>query len=173
MICPLLLLYAGTITANEVTVCDEKWEDANNVGLGCLWIEKLEKFSYVNAIKFCKNKNSRLIEIDSSKQMEFILDKLKPISDSVEWDKITNNVQVKSWYGGATETEEKNGIWTWTQSGKPLVLDSYVWGKDPKQPNNLWSDQKYYCFTISTGSNGNFYGNDCSNRGYYPLCQQM
>ena len=43
MIFPLLLISAGTLTANEVTVCDEKWKDTSHVDLGCLLFEKSVK----------------------------------------------------------------------------------------------------------------------------------
>ena len=83
------------------------------------------------------------------------------------WQKYSsNNYRWKAWWGGATDEVEED-TWIW-ESGKPLPLDSFVWGTG--EPNNN-NNQDYFCFIINDRSDPNFFGNDCRGVGF-PLCQQ-
>ena len=71
----------------EELVCNENWEDASNVGLGYLWFETSLRMNYGNAVTFCKDRNSSLIEINSPEQMNYAIQKLNNISEKVDWNK--------------------------------------------------------------------------------------
>ena len=129
--------------------------------------------TYEDAITFCMERNSRLIEIYTPEQMNFTKEKLMPLNGKVDWQ--TNwgePYHWKAWWGGATDKVDE-GTWIW-ESGKPLPLDSFVWGTQSDggfdEPNN-YGNQDYFCFTLNEKSDPNFYGNDCKGDGF-PLCQQ-
>ena len=166
LIMTLLISYIRFIrTSTYTSECDTSWIDASSVGLGCLWFDTSAK-SYAEATTFCENMDSSLIEIETPLQMNFTTEKLKTISETAEWQNF-QGYQWKAWWGGATD-EAKEGMWTWA-SGKPLSLDSFVWG--PGQPSNT-ENQDYFCFLIDKHYNKeNFIGNDCSGKNY-PLCQK-
>ena len=159
---------------NKHLGCNENWEDASNMGLGYLWFETTLKMNYGNAITFCKDKNSSLVEIDSPEQMNYTIMRLKVISENVDWEDYNiwyegeyYTYEWKGWWGGATEKEDNS--WLWTESGASLEFDSFVWGRDqPNDPNGL----NYFCFVINPAVD-NFYGNDKRyGSKNYPLCQQ-
>ena len=52
--------------------------------MGYLWFETSEWTNYDDAIKFCKNMNSSLIEIDSEEQFDYVANKLLTITENVE-----------------------------------------------------------------------------------------
>ena len=148
-------------TNNDVPICNKDWEDADNVGLGYLWIEKSQKMNYVDAKSFCENKNSSLIEIESEEQMNFITDKLKTVGESINQGQNGDML----WWGGATD-EEEEGTWKWTHSG--TSIQSFVWA--PGQPDNAHGGvEHYFCFWKRKG----YLGNDCQGSSeMFPLCQR-
>ena len=146
---------------NDVPICNKDWEDADNVGLGYLWIEKSQKMNYADAKTFCENKNANLIEIESQDQMNFIKVKLKSVSESMDPDQGGDIY----WWGGATDVEME-GTWKWTQSGR--TVDSYVWAEG--QPDSAHGGvENYFCFWNKKG----YLGNDCGGSlKTFPLCQR-
>ena len=100
--------------------------------------------NYGNAVTFCKDRNSSLIEINSPEQMNYAIQKLNNISEKVDWNKYYTyyTYKWKGWWGGATEKEDN--VWIWTESGTLLVSDSFVWG--PGQPNDH-DDLKLFWFS--------------------------
>ena len=108
-------------TNNDVPICNKDWEDAVNVNLGYLWIEKSQKMNYADAKIFCESKNANLIEIESQDQMNFIKVKLKSVSESMDPDQGGDIY----WWGGATDVEME-GTWKWTQSRRTFDRSSYV-----------------------------------------------
>ena len=131
--------------------------------------------NYGDAITFCMEKNSSLIEIDSLYQKDFIFDKFHKISGEVNWQLYNSGSRkYKAWWGGATD-EEQEGTWRWTQSGDPV--QNFMWGVG--EPNNHRDDEDYFCFfkavqVESEYDEAPFKGNDCSSSSMvgYPLCQQ-
>ena len=131
--------------------------------------------TYRQAETFCENRNMKLIEIESMKQWELLVDKLKSISDNVEWTEWgQTRLYYKGWWGGATD-EAEEGTWVWTQSGKPV--GNFTWFHD--QPDNGQS--------IENAAAENYFGlinwknwNNYDYRGHdvgpwfkmYPLCQR-
>ena len=148
---------------NDVPICNKDWEDADNVGLGYLWIEKSQKMNYADAKIFCESKNANLIEIESQDQMNFIKEKLKSVGESMDPDQRDDIY----WWGGATD-EDKEGTWKWTQSGKTFDTTSFVWAEG--QPNNAGGNgEDYFCFWNKRG----YLGNDCGGSlKTFPLRQR-
>ena len=104
--------------------------------------------------------------------MDFTTKKLMPLNGKVDWQTYANgNYRWKAWWGGATDEVEED-TWIWG-SGKPLPLDSFVWGTKSDEgydePNNI-NNQDYFCFTINDKSDPNFFGNDCRGSAFL-LCQ--
>ena len=60
--------------------CDEDWTDGNSVGLGYLWIERFTTCNYEEAVRYCGERHSHLIEIFTSEQMEFVVNKLMQLN---------------------------------------------------------------------------------------------
>ena len=172
------LTLAATFTVFQgaaASECTENWEDASDIGLGYLWFETSETMNYADAVTFCKDRDSRLIEIDSQEQLNFTMEKLLTISEDVAWQSFPEGVpwetplQYKAWWGGATDTVEE-GSWVWTQSGNPV--QDFIW--QSKQPNSKGGYQNYLCFEIKpsgdTPIGGNDFDHDSKN---FPLCQQQ
>ena len=114
--------------------------------MGYLWFETSERTNYDDVIKFCKNMNSSLIEIDSEEQFDYVANKLLTITEHVEGAE-----RSKVWWGGATDKDEE-GTWRWTQSGVTFDKDSYIWA--PGEPSNGGAnkDEHYFCFWRRNGS---------------------
>ena len=146
---------------NDVPICNKDWEDADNVNLGYLWIEKSQKMNYAEAKTFCEKMNASLIEIESEEQMNFITDKLKTVGKSINQGQNGDMF----WWGGATD-EEREGTWKWTQSGRTFDRSSYVWA--PGQPDNVGNGEDYFCFW----NKKDYLGNDCGPFETFPLCQR-
>ena len=160
------LLLNSVKTSTDGGECNETWVDASSVSLGYLWFDTSELKRYENAIKYCQDRNSRLIEIYTPEQMDFTTKKLMPLNGKVLWQALHNGYRWKAWWGGASD-KVKERTWFW-ESGKPLPLNSFIWGRG--EPND-YNNEDYFCFTINEESNPNFFGNDC--RGVaFPLCQQ-
>ena len=104
-----------THAVDEVLECNKDWEDANNVGLGYLWIDTSAKLNFTEAETFCMDKNSSLIEIDSEEQLSYIAKWLKDVSEVQ--DVLPDRDGSIHWWGGATDVQEE-GTWKWTQSGR-------------------------------------------------------
>ena len=157
----LLAYLANSVRSNnDVPICNKDWEDADNVSLGYLWIEKSQKMNYTDAKSFCENKNANLIEIESQQQMDFITEKLTTVGISMQSQDIF-------WWGGATD-EEEEGTWKWTQSGATFDSSSFVWAVG--QPDNAHGGvEHYFCFWNKEG----YLGNDCGGSlETFPLCQR-
>ena len=127
---------------------------------------------YEEAISFCKAKHSSLVEIESPEQIDFITEKLKSISNKVEWQYWSNggsSGQWKAWWGGATDKDHENK-WKWTIS--KVTIQDFVWGDgEPNDNNGNGDGEDFFCFII-TSEESDYYGNDCSGSMNYPLCQQ-
>ena len=61
----------------------------------------------------------QLIEIESPEQWELLVNKLKSISDNVDWQTEEYGYEIRGWWAGATD-EAEEGTWVWTQSGKSV-----------------------------------------------------
>ena len=167
----LSFLVAIMSNINGVISCDENWTNATDVGLGYLWFDTSETIDYAAAKRFCRKKNSSLVELETSRQFDFIKMKLKILAEGIDWSYYCYTWRLKKWYAGATEVRE--GTWMWTQSEEIFTSENFIWGKD--QPNDFcYTDQKYLCFSISR-STGNIFGDDCTgdkDNKAYPLCQK-
>ena len=164
ILCFTFVALSSPVSASD---CNDDWEDASDVGLGYLWFETSETMTYGSAVTFCENRNSKLIEIDSYKQMSYIVHKLRTAS-SDWWTSAWGTL----WWGGATDRAQE-GAWRWTQSG--AAVQNFVWRVG--EPNNKGGYEDYFCFFKSyhdyDGSEDSFFGNDCSYSSEgYPLCQQ-
>ena len=152
--------------------CDDDWEDGSKVDLGKLWFETSEKLTYSEAVTFCENRNSQLIEIDSPEQWAFVNNKLKSISSGdVEWTQWQwdKTLYYRGWWAGATD-EAEEGTWVWTESGNPV--GNFTWGDG--QPDNSRGSENYFSLIIWRNWDSlDYQGQDVN--GFiklYPLCQQ-
>ena len=94
--------------------CDIGWIDGDLVQLGCLLFGK-EKMNWTQAVTFCEEKRSRLVEIHSTNQKLFITGYIRIIND-------INNAKI-SWWTGGTVSEMQD--WVWAQSRLPV--QEFVW----------------------------------------------
>ena len=94
--------------------CDIGWIDGDLVQLGCLLFGK-EKMNWTQAVTFCEEKRSRLVEIHSTNQKLFITGYIRIIND-------INNAKI-SWWTGGTVSETQD--WVWAQSRLPV--QEFVW----------------------------------------------
>ena len=82
-----------------------------------------QKFNYADAMKFCKDRNSRLIEIDTREQMQAVAAELKRVVDTGSLEPLcfkgcpdcANECYTAFWTGGSDEAQE--GTWVWNSSG--------------------------------------------------------
>ena len=88
---------------------DIGWVDGESVNLGCLLFLKISK-KYSVAKKYCTQNDAHLVEIFSSKQMDFLVRKLKSLDEG-------NRTY---WWGGATDGQEE-GAWQWNLAGTKVV----------------------------------------------------
>ena len=149
----------------EATESGQGWEDGRHVGLGYLWFEKEAQLTHAEAVSFCKVKerNSRLVEIHSQAQLDFVVNTLKIISHDVKVFPLGYS-HAKGWWGGATD-KDREGYWIWEESRRPV--QSFVWATNPQQPNSH-GDEDYFCFLDWSG----FTGHDAAGtHKMYPLCQ--
>ena len=172
----LLQLYNSTLLCffrcdGSKSDCDHKWKDGTTLDLEKLWFETSKKLFYLDAISFCENRNMQLIEIKSQGQWELVVNKLKSISENVEWTEWgQTGLYYKGWWGGATD-EAEEGTWVWTQSGKPV--GNFTWAED--QPDNHGNGGEDYFGIINwkEWNHNDFEGSDLPGRfRLYPLCQQ-
>ena len=92
------------------------WEDAQNVDLGYLWFEKSTPRHHRNALDFCKDKDSFLVEIFNPTQTLFLEGRILNIDAS----------HTKWWTGGKYQRETKE--WIWMNSSQPV--GNFVWFRD-------------------------------------------
>ena len=64
-----------TVTA-ALDPCPEGWDDVRGLGLGCLYFE-FTGMTFHSANKFCYKKNSHMVEVYDSIQMDFIVTRLQ------------------------------------------------------------------------------------------------
>ena len=124
----ICLLYVSSVTSS-LPVCNYDYEDASDLGMGSVLFRKTQKMNYQNADKYCKSKQSKLLEIDEEggdAQMTHVSQKLRDLG-------MDPNDRPVTWCAGATE-ENTEGVWrwTWTQSGK--MVGEFVWGSN--EPGN-------------------------------------
>ena len=82
-----------------------------------------QKFNYADAMKFCKDRNSRLIEIDTREQMKAVAAKLQRVVDTGSLEPhcfkgcpgCRNECYTAFWTGASDEAQE--GTWVWSSSG--------------------------------------------------------
>ena len=143
-----------------------------------LLFETSEKISFHEAAKFCENRNLQLIEINSADQLKIIVNKLKTISDDVEWTywglSGHTALSYRGWWAGATD-EAEEGTWVWTQSGNPV--GNFIWFDN--QPDNAGGgnggEGEDYLGLINWRNWGNYdyRGHDVNGVfKLHPLCQQ-
>ena len=137
------------------------WEDGRDVGLGYLWFEKEAQLTHAEAVSFCKMRNSRLVEIHSQAQLDFVINTLKIRSKNARVFKLGYS-HAKGWWGGASD-KDMEGTWLWEESRKPVR--KFVWGS--KQPNSH-GNEDYFAFLDWTGLKGN---DVAGTHKMYPLCQ--
>ena len=142
--------------------CAFGWIDGRSLDLGCVYIANLTvAMNYSLSVEFCEKIGSRLIEVHTNEQMDFVKNMLKPYGSKV-------------WWGGATYSEAKKN-WYWTDSGT-LVAD-FVWA--PGMPRNNGSrtiKDGYICFNGLNGYQADFKAWDCYDGPGtlvpFPLCQK-
>ena len=82
-----------------------------------------QKFNYADAMKFCKDRNSRLIEIDTRDQMKAVAAELQRVVDTGSLvphcfkgcPGCRNECYTAFWTGASDEAQE--GTWVWNSSG--------------------------------------------------------
>ena len=166
-ICLLLEVFiyvGGTLTQSDVKTvkssllpaCNSDFEDASHLGMGRILLKKTEKMNHQEAVTFCQQRHSTLVEIDSEDQMTFVNNKLKDLGKDSDGTTIV-------WCGGASDLNAE-GDWRWTQSGKKV--DDFVWGDN--EPGG--AHKKHF---LGFESFRDYYGADIDGaRSCYPLCQQ-
>ena len=115
--------------------CDEDWTDGNSVGLGYLWIERFTTCNYEEAVRYCGERHSHLIEIFTSEPMEFVVNKLMQLNTdhAIQTNcfrscpSCTRECWV-GWWGGVSD-EDQEGKWVWPKSGKLVdYMGTRSWG---------------------------------------------
>ena len=166
-----LTIFLSNIVHSKVCAykdSSEDWIDANNVSLGYLWVEEIDKLTYDESVAFCESRSAHLIEIESVEQMNFLVNKLRDVGGDCEW-RLCDLVSVKGWWGGATD-EKVEGTWVWSHSENPV--GKFVWADG--EPNNCGGilschDENHLAFR-----NGkDYHGVDVKGSiRSYPLCQR-
>ena len=108
-------------TKSPMPFCEEDWTDGNSVGLGYLWIERFTTCNYEEAVRYCGERQSDLIEILTSEQMEFVVNKLIQLNTGYaiqpncfqSCPSCTRECWV-GWWGGASD-EDQEGRWVWPE----------------------------------------------------------
>ena len=85
-----------------------------------------QKFNYADAMKFCKDRNSRLIEIDTREQMKAVAAELQRVVDTGSLvphcfkgcPDCANECYTAFWTGASDEAQE--GTWVWNSSGTQI-----------------------------------------------------
>ena len=101
------IVFARGVKSNSGE-CEDDWFDENAVGLGCLLIypadsPNQESLIFEDAQKFCKNKNSRLVELETILQLKRVSQLLK---------NATGAFTSFNWWGGAMQTgKEEDRNW--------------------------------------------------------------
>ena len=72
----LLLLCSPPTVGAASEPCPEGWEDVTDLGLGCLYFE-FTGMTFHAANKFCYERNSHMVEVYDSLQMDFIVTRLQ------------------------------------------------------------------------------------------------
>ena len=72
----LLLLCSPPTVGAASDQCPEGWEDVTDLGLGCLYFE-FTGMTFHAANKFCYERNSHMVEVYDSLQMDFIVTRLQ------------------------------------------------------------------------------------------------
>ena len=91
-------------------------------------IETSQKLNYADAVKFCQDRNSQLIEIDTSEQMESVAAELRRVKAASSLvpncfhacppPACAAECWTAWWTGGSDGGQE--GDWVWTHSGTAL-----------------------------------------------------
>ena len=132
------------------------WEDAQNVDLGYLWFEKSTPRHHRNALDFCKDRDSFLVEIFNHTQQIFLEGRILNIDAS----------HTKWWTGGKYQRETKE--WIWMNSSQPV--GNFVWFRDP-QDNP--SHEIYLCLVYDQTLGDNYVGETCQDEEHHTICQRM
>ena len=99
-ILPLLSIPAIVRGDNENltnTKCEDGWLDETSVGLGCLLLER-RTLTFDEANNFCKDSDSRLIELEIQTQLNQVSNLLKNASDDISY-----YARYHPWWGGAVQ----------------------------------------------------------------------
>ena len=152
----------GGSTSRE---CENDWFDENAVGLGCLLIypadsPNQESLFFEDAQKYCKDKASRLIELETKLQLKRISNLLK---------NVTGTFTSFNWWGGALRIGNEEGRnWRWIESDKPV--QDWAWG--PSEPGS-GKDDKFFAFQYFPLLNESYFGADFKMKQYlFPVCQR-
>ena len=118
--------------------CDKGWFDGSSVGLGCLLFSFPHDFLPIplpQALTYCEEKDSRLIELDDIDQLKFL---------SSNTDKMHTFLKLNPKYAflsGATFNGTKvNGNWSgsWVWESAETHVQTWVWKDDlPIVPTDL------------------------------------
>ena len=145
--------------------CEEGWFDENAVGLGCLLIypadsPNQESLFFEDAQKYCKDKASRLIELETKLQLKRISNLLK---------NVTGTFTSFNWWGGALRIGNEEGRnWRWIESDEPV--QDWAWG--PSEPGS-GKDDKFFAFHYFPSLNESYFGADFKMKQYlFPVCQR-
>ena len=164
-------------TKSPMPFCEEIWTDGNSAGLGYLWMERFTTCNYEEAVRYCDERHSHLIEILTSEQMEFVVNKLIQLNTGYaiqpncfqSCPSCTRECWV-GWWGGASD-EDQEGRWVWPESGKPV--DAFVWGQN-WEPNGGRGENHFCTFSWRDHRPYKFFGADRkSGDKIFPLCQQI
>ena len=138
------------------SLCGEGWIDGGSSGLGCLHFGQ-ELSVWAQALTYCADKRSTLLEIHTEDQMRFV----RTFLDTIEM--YSKNTHL-TWWGAGTD-HAKEGEWVWKYSGESV--QSFVWYQGKKPSSD--STENSLCFVTFYN---NTYGGDCRDTDKaFPICQ--
>merc|ERR1711942_13145 len=98
--------------------CPQSWQDATDLGLGCLLYNSTERMDFITASTYCKEcyENASLVEILTVEQMDYLRMSLKILEagSGRRW-----------WWAGAADLGINND-WRWLRSGE-TVPEDFAW----------------------------------------------
>merc|ERR1711892_444494 len=149
-------LVSGKVDHSNENPCAAPWVQGTYVGLGCLLFNTTKEYTWEDAMAYCQDENSTLLEIQFQEQLEFMLMELDALTDM--------EGAAHDWWIGATDLG-KEGRWMWLQSLSSVP--DFLWESDfPTQSN------KYNCMYLNDAYHYAAVDTSCQATNY-PICQKQ
>ena len=152
--------YSG---GSSVEQCEEGWVgsegwliNGDQINMGCLWFEQTG-MRIAQALEFCTNRTSRLVEIHTRIQHFFIKEKLKALDPR-------NYTSTYFWTGASDFENENQWLWRSTRLG----VEAWVWHSYYGYDNGGSDDD----MALHPSFDYNGFAQIGSSYSYHPICQR-